>query len=745
MQQGPQNNNLRQIFRRKLVPEAFARTMGLFGATTLGVGALMGAGIYVLIGLAAEKAGPGAWLAYLVCGLLSMLSVAMFAELSRRVPITGGGYAYAYKTLGSFYAFMTGWLLALGSILACAMYATGLALYLTSVFPAGFPEYGTTLIAAGAVAGLTILNSVGAKGGNKVQFVFTWGNLLVLGVLITAGLFKADTAHMAPMLPNGWSGVGGAVSLIYVSFFGYQLIANNAEEIVDPRETVPRAMFLAMVVSLCFYVAIAVVAVLVVPWKELAESRAPLAVVAKAGMGQAGWIFIVVGGVLASAAALNSTIISQARQIFAMGRDRFLPTMLGRIHQPSLTPRAALLACGLATVLAILPGELSIIVKAANFCFLVSMLPLSVALIRLHKATRESDPVSKIKRIIPYAALVANVLLLLTLDINSIMIGLQLAGIGCLLYFLYSRKREIRSRSGMSLILSETQPPVLDSSYRILVPVANPRNQAALFTMAQAFIPEAGGTEVVVLTVVVTSSQIDFHTALSLSEASVELLEASASSAEEHKVPVRPVVRASHSISKGIVHAAEEEGCGLIVMGYPQDQSPQSMAFVQSVLNRARADVVLLKSHGDFAPKKIAVSLTSHLNLRLMVRLAGGLADRFEGEITFLNVLPENYTQEQKNYSSSVLAAAISLHKGRAMFRVEMQCSDSPLDFLVDRSGEFDLLIIGAVKGENKAGLLKRTLVGYFAAQIAARSKCCVAIARVEHPMKKLLLRFSDE
>ena len=501
MQQEPQNNNLRQIFRRKLVPEAFARTMGLFGATTLGVGALMGAGIYVLIGLAAGKAGPGAWLAYLVCGLLSMLSVAMFAELSRRVPITGGGYAYAYKTLGSFYAFMTGWLLALGSILACAMYATGLAFYLTSVFPAGFPEYGTTLIAVGTVVGFTILNSVGAKGGNKVQFVFTWGNLLVLGVLITAGLIKADTANMAPMLPNGWSGVGGAVSLIYVSFFGYQLIANNAEEIVDPRKTVPRAMFLAMVVSLCFYVAISVVAVLVVPWKELAESRAPLAVVAKAGMGQAGWIFIVVGGVLASAAALNSTIISQARQIFAMGRDRYLPTILGRIHRPSLTPRAALLACGLVTVLAILPGELSIIVKAANFCFLVSMLPLSVALIRLHKATRESGPASKIKRIIPYAAMVANVLLLLTLDIYSIMIGLQLAGIGCLLYFIYSRKREIRSRSGMSLILSETQPSVLDfSSNRILVPVANPRNQAALFTMAQAFIPESGGTEVVVLT-----------------------------------------------------------------------------------------------------------------------------------------------------------------------------------------------------------------------------------------------------
>jgi len=610
MQQKPQKIDLREIFRRKLVPDAFARTMGLFGATTLGVGALMGAGIYVLIGLAAGKAGPGAWISYLVCGLLSLLSVAMFGELSRRVPLSGGGYAYAYNALGGFYAFMTGWLLALGSILACAMYAMGFAFYLTSVFPAGFPGYGMTLIAVGAVAGLTVLNTLGAKGGNKVQFVFTWGNLLILSVFITAGLFKADTANISPMLPNGWSGVGGAVSLIYVSFFGYQLIANNAEEIVEPRKTVPRAMFLSMVVSLCFYVAIAVVSVLVVPWKELAESRAPLAVVARAGMGQAGWMFIAAGGVLASAAALNSTIISQARQIFAMGRDRFLPTTLGLIHKNSHTPRAALGACGLATVLAILPGELSFIVKAANFCFLVSLLPLSVALILLHQATRESNPASRIKRIIPYAALVANALLLLTLDKNSIIFGLQLAGIGCLLYLFYSRKREIRSRTGMSLILSEDPPPVLNFSRRILVPVANPRIQDTLFTLAQGFIPENGGTQVVALSVVVASSQVDFHTALSSSEASVELLRRTAFTAEKHAIPVRPVVRVSHSISKGIVHAAVEEGCGLIVMGYPRDQNPQSVTFVRSVLNRARADVVLLKTHGDFAPKKIAVSLS---------------------------------------------------------------------------------------------------------------------------------------
>ncbi|MCP4120075.1 MAG: hypothetical protein GY737_32695, partial [Desulfobacteraceae bacterium] len=188
------------------------------------------------------------------------------------------------------------------------------------------------------------------------------------------------------------------------------------------------------------------------------------------------------------------------------------------IHQTSSTPRAALCACGLVTALAILPGELSFIVKAANFCFLVSLLPLSFALIRLHKTSLESEPIGKIKRIVPYAALVANVLLLLTLDKSSMIFGLQLAGIGCLLYFFYSRKREIRSRTGMSLILCETAPRVINFSNRILMPVANPRIQDAQFTLTQAFIPEKGGTEVVGLSVVAASSQADFHTTLSSSE-----------------------------------------------------------------------------------------------------------------------------------------------------------------------------------------------------------------------------------
>ena len=151
--------SVREIFNRKIVPVSFERTMGLFGATTLGIGSLMGAGIYVLIGLAAGHAGPSAWLSYLICGMLCLLSVLMFGELSRRMPVAGGGYSFAYNVLGSLGGFLTGWLLVLGSIFACAMYATGFAYYFSSIFTHQLPEMAMKGIALVIIVLLTAVNT----------------------------------------------------------------------------------------------------------------------------------------------------------------------------------------------------------------------------------------------------------------------------------------------------------------------------------------------------------------------------------------------------------------------------------------------------------------------------------------------------------------------------------------------------------------------------------------------------------
>jgi APA family basic amino acid/polyamine antiporter len=726
--------SLHEIFKRKVVPIRFERTMGLIGATTLGVGALMGAGIYVLIGIAADQAGPAAWLSYLTCGGLSFLSVLMFGELSRKVPVAGGGYAYAYNALGSLWGFLTGWLLALGSIFACAMYATGFAYYVTSTFAHEMPEFGERAIGLVVVVVLSALNCWGSKGGDRLQRVFTWGNLLVLLTLIVLALPRTRVSLLQPMFPRGIGGIGSAIAIIYISFFGYQLIANNAEEIADPTRTVPRAMLMSMLISLAFYVALAVVSVMVLPWQELAVSKAPLVDVALKGIGRLGWVLVACGGVLASAAALNSTLLSQARQIFAMGKDRFLPGILGRIHGTYRTPIAALWAGGLCTAAVVLSGNLTFIVKSANFCFLVSLLPMSFALRKLYRSSDGHELPGRWRRYVPEAAFLANLGLLCTIDWISIVFGLQLTAAGLLIYFFYSRRREIRSRTGMSLVLSEQEKFSLRHGQRILVPMANPQTQPALFGISEALLAEQGG-EVVVLTVVETTKQMDFYSALTHAEDSLQILESTTGLPTLERVKLKPVVRVSRNLPQGIVHAAEEEGCNLIVMGYAGEESLRSIQLMGEVLNHARTDTILIKIKGEFAPRRIGVSLGSSLNLNLIVRLAGAVADGYGGKITFLNILPANYTTEQKAHSGNVLMEAIQKHGAKALYQIELASSDEPLDFLVSRSTEFDLLIVGTAK----VGLLERAAVGPFSSQIVTRSKCSTAVVKVARPMKRLL------
>ena len=168
---------------------------------------------------------------------------------------------------------------------------------------------------------------------------------------------------------------------------------------------------------------------MVIPWQTLAQSKAPLVAVALRGIGRLGWVAIALGGILATAAALNSTLLSQARQIFAMGKDRFFPVILGRIHEVSRTPRAALWAGDVFSALSVVFGKLTFIVKSANFCFIVSLLPASIALRKLYKSSGSAKPLRFWKRYIPEAAVLANLILLLTLDWVPTFFGLQLIAV----------------------------------------------------------------------------------------------------------------------------------------------------------------------------------------------------------------------------------------------------------------------------------------------------------------------------
>jgi len=333
-------------------------------------------------------------------------------------------------------------------------------------------------------------------------------------------------------------------------------------------------------------------------------------------------------------------------------------------------------------------------------------------------------------------AFLTNLGLLFTLDWVSFFFGVNLLGVGCLFFLFYSRSRESRAKVGMSVILSDQKEPLLRRGSRILVPMANPGTQGALLSISQALLAQRGG-EIAVLSVITAPEQVDFYSALGNSESSVEILERSVQMEKVSGAKFRPVVRVSRSLARGIVDAAEEEGCNLIVMGYEGQEPNRSSSLVEELLRHSRTDLILLKVRNEFRPRRIAVSVVGTENLDLMVRLAGSIASQSEGTITFLNILPLKYTAAQKAHTDKIFGEAIKRHTGRALYRTEVLASDDPLGLLVERSEDFDLLIIGS----SRVGLFEKIVVGAFAARVVERSKCSVAVVRAIPPSRKTLTR----
>jgi amino acid transporter/nucleotide-binding universal stress UspA family protein len=733
--------DIQALFNKKIKPPRFDRTIGLFGATTIGVGSLLGAGVYVLIGSAAHVAGPSVIISYILCGSLAFVTTLMYAELSRVIPRSGGGYTYAYDILGSLGGFTTGWFLALGSILAASLYAIGFAEYALSLLEIKVPVYLIKATAIGITLLITAFN-LRPTHGTKFNFqnLFVWGNVGILLLLIIFSFFHLDAKNAEPVFPNGFEGTMGAISLIYISFFGYQLIANNADEIIEPEKTVPKAMKLSMLIALIIYALVAIAAVLTVSWKELADSSAPLVLVANKSFGGKGWMIISLGGVLASLGALSSTLISQSRQSYTMGKDRFFPDIMGKLNDKTKQPQWAILIGGGLTSLALAFFSLETIAKVTNFSLLLSLLPVSLAMRKLYRSNSALRPKAKWKSILPELSLVINLGLLFTLDIFSLALGQQLVLAGALIYFFYSRKREKTGREGLNIVLEEEKRFSFFKKNKILVPLSNPETQNALMMFSNTLLAKKGG-EIVVLAIKDTPAQMNFYEALSDAEETLAVIKRSIEMAREMNIKIKPIIRASRKVSSGIINVGIEESSDLIVMGFPKHTKDIDTSIFAQVLKSSHTDFLVLNLKADpenFSPEKIGVYIkNNNNNLNLMLMCATAVAEKRKARIVLISFLPENYTKQQKRKSDNLLIESLQNLKSTALYDIRLDVSDNPIKEIVRMSSDFDALIVG--KESRNPG---KKIEDSPAFQIAKQAKCTVVMVRTVKTLTKIARKF---
>jgi len=370
-------------------PPHLRRDLGLLQITMIGIGAMIGAGIFVLIGAAAGQAGPAVILAFALNGVIAVIVGAHYAELSAAMPRAGGPYFWLKQSFGPGWGFLAGWLSWFANICACALYALAFGSFAADLarVTLGVSTADAARLATPLAVGITGLflwvNVRGVRNAGWAETALTGLKIAILLVFVAFGLgavFGRASFPDAytPFLPDRAASLFGAMGLIFIAFEGYEIITRSAEEVRQPEQTIPRAIFLSIAVSVTLYIAIAFVlfgGVVAPPGERVSTYLGSLG---ELGMAEAagqlmpyGRVALLVAGLASTASALNATVFAASRISFAMGRGGELPRLLGRIHARHLTPHWATGVTGVLVVTMVLALPVYEVGASASLMFLL--------------------------------------------------------------------------------------------------------------------------------------------------------------------------------------------------------------------------------------------------------------------------------------------------------------------------------------------------------------------------------------
>ncbi len=646
-----------------------SREMRLIDVTMIGVGAMIGAGIFVLTGIAAGVAGPALMLVFLLNGLVALLTAAAYAELGSAIHGAGGGYLWIKRALPDPSGFLSGWMDWFAHAVACSLYALGFGAYFREVLQVvGAPVIQTPVlpfevwIAVGACALFAYINYRGAAETGKAGSVVTIGKVVIIGAFIVAGLWAMANrtgweGAFTPFFSEGLGGVFAAMGLTFIAFEGYEIIAQTSEEVEDPRRNVPRAVFISLLIVVPIYLLVAFVAVgAVIPPDGMAVT-AYLAAEKEVALVKAadqfvvgGGIVILVGGLLSTLSALNATIYSSSRVAFAMARDASLPKAMARVHARRSTPHVAIAVSTLLIIGMAVALPIEEVAAAASVMFLLLFGGVNLAVIRLRTLHPELDRGFKVP-FMPFTPILAIVSMLGIAGVMFIDYPLAWAAAGgwivagLVFYRVYSRRRE--TAFGERAAWMER---IQRKEYHLLVALARPETVGSLMAAATA-IAEGHQGDLVAVSVVEVPEGESLLAGRQAARAYRPVLEAASALAGERGLSVRPIVKIGRRISHALVQTAREEQCNFLVLGEPHQQSFLER-LVSSIVERVFQDApcqvgVLYGAIDPPAVREILVPVTRGANSSLAVQLAPAFAARFGATMRAVTVVDERLSDAE--------------------------------------------------------------------------------------------------
>jgi len=444
------------------------RSLGAFQLTMLGVGAIIGTGIFVLAAVGAERAGPGLLLSFMIAGFICIFAALVYAELAAMVPVSGSAYTYSYAAMGELVAWIVGWNLILEYAAAAAAVAVGWAGYINGflasvgwelplylqhgAFDHHHPGGIVNVLAIGLVLFITALLTLGTKESAIFNAILVSAKLIALGIFIALTLPHVSTVNLTPFMPYGfWSseidgisrGVMAAAALIFFAYVGFDAVSTASEETKNPNRNIPIGLIASITICTLVYLLVILGALGTTPFTQLVGNSEPLAwVMRNLGYDRLGNILAIVA-IFALPTVILIMLYGQTRIFFVMSRDGLLPAIFSRLHARFNTPYFVTAITGL--LVAAIAGMSSVdeIAELSNTGTLFAFIAVCIGVLVLRKTQPDRERPFRCPSVwlVAGVALIGCVGLFFSLPLIAQYRFLIWTAIGLAVYFLYGYRR----------------------------------------------------------------------------------------------------------------------------------------------------------------------------------------------------------------------------------------------------------------------------------------------------------------
>ena len=724
------------------------RQLNLAQVVMLGTAGTLAAEIFVLTGHAAGMAGPAAVLAFLIGGLVSYSIALNYCELATTYPVAGGAMSYVREAFGNnILSFLVGSMDCMSSTFYAALSAIGFA-YSLQVF---FPFLPTVATAITAVGVFVLLNILGVTKVGNVQIVLGGVLLGIFVVFIVVGLihpagfhwdvFRAGEAILARKgFWRSLSRVLATVALVYNAYVGFEVIADDAEEVKEPNRTIPPGILISLTLCTLIYVLVGLVTLGTVPWQELGGSETALTDAVRRFLPGLGVPMMVGGGIIATLTSINSAMLSATREAFTLSRDGVWPRALSKLSRLR-TPYVSILAIGGISALVTVIGLVDFLSYISSAGYLFVLFWASLSMIRLRRRFPDLQRPFKVP-LYPLTAYLAGATCLLIVafaDWRALLFG---AGVLTAFGLAYYVRRWVVRRQASRV---ETMVPDKDL---ILVAAANPATARNLVHLACIVAQASEDTYICVLAVDPVSPG---HSPDGARRATRRpgprervLLDSIGDEAQARNVAVYVKSRVASSVSQGILAEVEDRSnVKLLLVGWPGPLNEKALAEnpVKLVLQRAGTNVAALLDRGLSRIRRILVPVGGGPHSRLAIRLAYEIAISEGAQVTALRILPEDAESEEIEDKRLLVAETIEdvLGSVPAVFVAHATQAASVPDGLLSESTRqaYDLIVIGA----SEEWAWRTQLFGSIDDWIAQMAPCSVLFCRRYEPVAISWLR----